>query len=147
MMRIKVLFALLPLAFAGCFDSDPAHTEYFPEANGDKPDIFKVGVVQVCESREDALDGAARFARRYNMTQEHIARPAEHIVAVYTSGLPMRAHLMVEHVYERRYGVGASTFGGYPTDIVLAARSFNFCGAASSPPNNSSKPTPLRGAA
>jgi hypothetical protein len=35
--------------------------------------------VQVCESREDALDGAARFARRYNMTQEHIARPAEQL--------------------------------------------------------------------
>ena len=147
MMRLKVLIALFPLALAGCVGSDPAHTEYFPEGDGDRPDIFKLGAVQVCETREDALDGAARFARRYNLAQERISRPAEHIVAVYTSGLPMRAHLMVEHVYERRYGVSVSTFGGFPTEIVLAARSFDFCGAPGSPPNNSSKPTPLRGAA
>ena len=81
------------------------------------------------------------------MMQERVSQPAEHIVAIYTSGLPMRAHLMVEHVYERRHGVSVSTFGGFPTDIVVAARSFNFCGGHSSPPNNSSKPTPLRGAA
>ncbi|WP_456998683.1 hypothetical protein [Lysobacter sp. HA18] len=146
-MRLKALFVLFPLALAGCFDSDPAHTEYFPEADGNRPDIFKIGFVQVCESRQNALGGAMRFARRYNMSQERISHPAKHIVAVYTSGLPMRAHLMVEHIYERRYGVSVSTFGGFPTDIVLAARSFDFCGVTGSPPNNSSKPTPLRGAA
>ena len=147
MSRLIFSFALLSLSLAGCYGSDPKYTEYFPEANGDKPDIFEFSFVQVCESRREALDGAARFARRYHFLQERVAEPVGRIGPVYTSGAPMRAHLMVEQLHEQLYRVSLSTFRGFPTDLVLAAHTFNFCSTGGPPPNNSFKPKPLRGSA
>jgi len=147
MSQLKVLIALTPLVLAGCFGSDPEHTEYFPEANGDKPGTFELGFVEVCQGSSTIFREAARFADRYGAGRHVIAEPEDRIVATYTFGLPMKAHLMVERLYEDRYRVAVSTFRGYPTDVVLAARQFNFCGVVSAPSNSSFKPKPLRGSA
>jgi hypothetical protein len=130
----------------GCFRSDPEHTAYEPQANGDKPEIFEFGFVQVCKDGSAATRGAARFAEEHGMYREDIARPKERVLAAYTFGEPMRAHLMVERIYKNRFRVGISTFRGYPTEIVDAAHKIDFCSSSYAPPN-SFKPNPQRGAA
>jgi hypothetical protein len=45
---IKAL-PFLALLCASCGGQDPAHTEYFPESNGNKPQIFEFGYVKVCD--------------------------------------------------------------------------------------------------
>lgn len=147
MWRLKSLLAMAPFILAGCFGSDPEHTEYFPEVDGDKPDLFEIGFVEVCQGDPAAIHAAARFATQQGMSKHNIADPGERVVAAYTFGLPMRAHLMVERLYVDRYRVAVSTFRGYPTELVVAAHNYSFCGVNSAPSSNSFKPNPLRGSA
>lgn len=147
MSRFKRSTLFFPLLLAGCLGSDPEHTAYEPQDNGDKPEIFELGFVQVCEDGSAASRRAARFANEHGMYKHEIANPGERVLSVYTLGVPMRAHLMVERVYKNRFRVGISTFRGYSTETVAAARRVDFCNGNYASPNNSSKPTPLRGAA
>ncbi|WP_133001242.1 hypothetical protein [Luteimonas arsenica] len=147
MSQFRLLTAAFSLMLTGCFGADPEHTEYFPAANGNKPDIFELGFVQVCEDGSAAIEGVMRFANEQGMYKHEIAKPGERVLVVYTLGAPMKAHLMVERIHKDRFRIGISTFRGYSTAVVDAARKSDFCRNILPPPNNSFKPTPLRGAA
>ena len=64
------------------------------------------------------------------MYKEKITDPGKRILVVYTLGEPMREHLMVERLYQNRYRVGISTFRGHTSELVIAARTIDFCGVA-----------------
>ena len=128
MSRSVFATALLFPLLVGCFGADPAHTAHFPESDGNKPEVFELSSVQVCESPEVALSRAAEFATRIGMLPYKISAPGDRVLATYTLGEPMKAHLMIERLYKRSTTrVGISTFGGYPTDVVLMARKYDFC--------------------
>ncbi|BDU16667.1 hypothetical protein [Lysobacter auxotrophicus] len=140
--RLLHLTAALPLMLTGCFGADPEHTPYYPQANGDKPEIFELGSVQVCEDDVEAIRGVERFANRFGMLPHEIAAPGKRIVAVFTLGEPMQAHVMVERIYKHRVRVGISTFRGYPTEIVETARLSNFCNEGLPSPDHSPQSPP-----
>jgi len=144
MSRSMLLTAVPPLMLTACFGADPEHTPYYPQANGDKPEIFELGSVQVCEDDVEAIRGVERFANRFGMLAHEIADPGRRIVAVFTLGEPMTAHVMVERIYKHRVRVGISTFRGYPTEIVEAARTHGFCNDSRSSPRHSPRSTPAR---
>lgn len=144
MSRLMLLTGVFPLMLTACFGSDPEHTPYYPQANGDKPEIFELGSVQVCEDDVEAIRGVERFASRFGMLTHEIADPGRRIIAVFTLGEPMQAHMMVERIYRHRVRIGISTFRGYSTGIVEAARKSNFCSNSRSSPGHSSRSTPAR---
>lgn len=113
-MRAAWLAVAMP-ACAGCW-KDPAYIEHFPQEDGDKPEVFEFNHVQVCTLKLDEVPALFRhvdaFTRSVWLYPHTIAEPSDRIVAVYTGGLPMRIHLMVERLASDRYRVGISSHGG-----------------------------------
>lgn len=117
----RVLMAIAMMACMGC-GRDSAYIEYHPDANGDKPDIFELGHVQVCtlEARDlpALFDQVDAFARSRSMYLHGIAAPDDRVLLVYTRGTPMRIHLMVERLTQEHYRVGISSHMGAGCDDV-----------------------------
>jgi hypothetical protein len=106
--------------------------EYFPQANGDKPELFELGHVQVCPITRAGLPLLIRrvdaFALRHGMIRHDIQHRRERIAAVYSRGAPMREHLMVERLHAHRYRVGISTLYGLECDdLCRRATAYDFC--------------------
>jgi hypothetical protein len=106
--------------------------EYVPQANGDKPEVFELGHVQVCPVTDTGLTLLIRrvdvFAQRHGMIRHPIQHHDERVAAVYTRGAPMREHLMVERLHAYRYRVGISTVHGFECeDLCGHATAYDFC--------------------
>lgn len=128
--RLSAATACMMILAGGC--TGDSALEYFPQANGDKPELFELGHVQVCPITHAGLPLLIRrvdaFAQRHGMIRHDIRHRRERIAAVYSRGAPMREHLMVERLHAHRYRVGISTLYGLECDdLCRRATAYDFC--------------------
>lgn len=128
-MAISILVAIVGPSCS--VDNNDAYTEYFPKADGDKPDEFKSGYTKSCATESaDGLEiylfSVEKFALSRHMLRISPPKKNSEILVSYAKGAPMRVHLVVKRTNRGEAVMAISTLRGLECDDCVVARKTQF---------------------